>query len=989
MARTILSEISLLAILFFFVLAFGVMDKDVAFAGKWGDEFSSSIHSTDHPGPITGIFSAKRETSTKDSLQSIIVAFGVQAMSDDDDDDDGDDDDGDNDSDDDDNSDNDSDDDDDDENRSIVTTTNKESTTPISQQSTTSTSTQDSDDDDDDNDSDDDDDDGSSSSTSSTSTQDSDDDDDDNDDNDSDDDDDDGSSSSTSSTSTQDGDDDGDDDNDDNDSDDDDDDGSSSSTSPTSTQDSDDDDDDNDDNDSDDDDDDGSSSSTSSTSTPDSDDDDDDNDGDDDDNDNDDDDDDDDGRISNLVSSVRKGFLLKEVKANPALAKGVAGNIKRAGGARPLGSTPTTTSEETSSTTQSSYLSGGRASKTSSTTQSSYIFITSYLSADPVPKMSSTTQSSSLSGARVSDPSYFLAERDANGDVQFTFKRKTGSTVSTLSTTDPDVSSRRVDDLASGWSGVETHKDATNGIFNWDAYADSQGNADADYLSLGTWLFIYKDPEDGSFTGSYDLGVAAGGNDPFENENLAGLTGAATYSGPATGLYMMKTDADADPAFDYFDARADLAVDFGDATALGTLSGSITGGSTDGGVSLPALTLGSADITGAVLGGNFDGDTSGETVDGVTLSGKWGGKFFGNRASSTGHPGSVAGTFGANAADGLQSIIGAFGAKRTPSPVRYGSLLKEVNENPTLARGATVRILRAGGARPLGYTPASEEMSSTTQSSSLSGGRASDPSYFLAERDADGVLQFTFKRKTGSTVSTLSTTDQDVSSRRVDDLASGWKGVETHKDATNGIFNWDAYSDSQGNSDADYLSLGSWLYIYKDPEDESFTGSYALGVAAGGNDPFDNDNLAGLTGAASYRGPATGLHMMKADTNADPVFDYFDARANLSVDFGDATALGTVSGTITEGRTDGGVSLPALTLDSADITGSALGGNFDGDTSGVTGDGDALSGKWGGKFFGNRANSDDHPSSVAGAFGANTADNLQSIIGAFGAKRTP
>ena len=917
------------------------MDKDVAFAGKWGDEFTSSIHSTDHPGPITGIFEAKRETSTKDSLQSIIVAFGVQAMSDDDDDDDGDDDDGDNDSDDDDNGDNDSDDDDDD---------------------------------------------GSSSSTSPTSTQDSDDDDDDNDDNDSDDDDDDGSSSSTSPTSTQDSDDD-DDDNDDNDSDDDDDDGSSSSTSPTSTQDSDDDDDDNDgdddDNDGDDDD------NDSDDDDNDSDDDDDDNDGDDDDNDNDDDDDDDDGRISNLVSSVRKGSLLKEVKANPALAKGVAGNIKRAGGARPLGATPTTTSEETSSTTQSSYLSGGRASKTSSTTQSSYIFITSYLSADPASKMSSTTQSSSLSGDRVSDPSYFLAERDANGDVQFTFKRKTGSTVSTLSTTDLDVSSRRVDDLASGWSGVETHKDATNGIFNWDAYADSQGNADADYLSLGTWLYIYKDPEDGSFTGSYDLGVAAGGNDPFENENLAGLTGAATYSGPATGLYMMKTDADADPAFDYFDARADLAVDFRDATALGTLSGSITEGSTDGGVSLPALTLGSADITGAVLGGNFDGDTSGETVDGVTLSGKWGGKFFGNRASSTGHPGSVAGTFGANAADGLQSIIGAFGAKRTPSPVRYGSLLKEVNENPTLARGAAVRILRAGGARPLGYTPASVEMSSTTQSSSLSGGRVSDPSYFLAERDANGDLQFTFKRKTGSTVSTLSTTDQDVSSRRVDDLASGWSGVETHRDAPGGIFNWDAYSDSQGNSDADYLSLGSWLYIYKDPEDESFTGSYALGVAASGNDPFDNDNLAGLTGAASYRGPATGLHMMKADTNADPVFDYFDARANLSVDFGDATALGTVSGTITEGRTDGGVSLPALTLDSADITGSALGGNFDGDTSGVTGDGDALSGKWGGKFFGNRANSDDHPGSVAGAFGANTADNLQSIIGAFGAKRTP
>ena len=777
-----------------------------------------------------------------------------------------------------------------------------------------------------------------------------------------------------------DGDDDSDDDNDnDDDSDDDDDDGGGSSSPSTNTADDDDDDNDSDDGDDDDDDNDGDDDDNDSDDDDDDDDndndnDDDDDDGDDDDNDNDSDDDDDDGGSSNLVSSVRQGSLLKEVKANPALAKGVEGHIKKAGGARPLGSTPTTTSEETNSTTQSSYP---------------YLTTTSYLLDGRVSEMSSTTQSSYLSGGRVSDPSYFLAELDASGNVEFTFKRKTGATVSTLSTTDPDVSSRRVEDLASGWKGVEAHHDKSNGIFNWDAYADIQGSADSDYIALGSWLFIYKDPESGSFTGSYDLGVAAGGNDPFEKDNLAGLTGAASYRGPATGVYMMKADADADPVFDYFDARADLAVDFGDATVLGSISGTVSLGETDGGVSLPELTLGSADITGGVLGGNFDGDTGGVTGDGVSLSGKWGGKFFGNRASPADHPGSVAGTFGANTADGLQSIVGAFGAKRTPSPVRYGSLLKEVNENTTLAAGAAVRILRAGGARPLGHTPASLEMSSTTQSSNVLGGRVSGPSYFLAELDASGSVEFTFKRKTGATVSTLSTTDPGVSSRGVDDLASGWAGVETHTDTTNGIFNWDAFTDIQGDMDADYLSLGSWLFIYRDPEDGSYTGSYALGVAAGGNDPFDNNNLAGLTGAATYRGPANGLHVSKADTAADPVLDYFDARVNLSVDFGDATALGSISGTITEGRTDGGLTLPTITLGSADITGAALGGNFDGDTGGVTSDGISLSGKWGGKFFGNETDPTAHPGSVAGTFGANTADNLQSIVGAFGAKRTP
>ena len=457
MAKKSFPKISLLAIALFFALVFGVMDKGVAFAGKWGGEFfGSGTHSTDHSGPITGIFGTKTEANTEDSPQSIIVAFGVQAMSDDDDDDD----DGDNDSDDD-----DGDDDDDDKKPVTTTTTNK----PV----TTTTTPGDSDDDDDD--------------------------------------------------------------------------GTSSPTTPTNTPDDDDDDGDDDDNDSDD-------------------------------------DDDDYVRSDNLVSSVRNGSLLKEVNENPELANGAAVRILRAGGARPLGFTPT--SEEMSSTTQSSYTPGGR----------------------------------------VSDPSYFLAERDANGDVQFTFKRKTGSTVSTLSTTDQDVSLRLADDLASGWKGVETHKDASNGIFNWDAYSDSQSNADENYLSLGSWLFIYKDPNDGSFTGSYALGVAAGGNDPFENNNLAGLTGTATYRGPATGLHMMKASDAADPVFDYFDARASLSVDFGDATALGTVSGTISGGRTDGGVALPTLTLGSADITGNALGGNFDADTSGVTGSGVALSGKWGGE---------------------------------------------------------------------------------------------------------------------------------------------------------------------------------------------------------------------------------------------------------------------------------------------------------------------------------------------------------------------------
>lgn len=51
----------------------------------------------------------------------------------------------------------------------------------------------------------------------------------------------------------------------------------------------------------------------------------------------------------------------------------------------------------------------------------------------------------------------------------------------------------------------------------------------------------------------------------------------------------------------------------------------------------------------------YGGDTSG---DGLTV--KWGGKFYGNGASATDHPGSIAGTLGAKTADDLQSIVGRF-----------------------------------------------------------------------------------------------------------------------------------------------------------------------------------------------------------------------------------------------------------------------------------------------------------------------------------------
>ncbi len=329
---------------------------------------------------------------------------------------------------------------------------------------------------------------------------------------------------------------------------------------------------------------------------------------------------------------------------------------------------------------------------------------------------------------------------------------------------------------------------------------------------------------------------------------------------------------------------------------------------------------------------------------------------------------------------------GGTGGGSTPpqQPMRAGSLLKEVNENPQLANGAAIRILRAAGSRASGWL--NEGVASTTQSSYSFDGRTLDSFTYVPEFIENGELHFTYTRlntRSGQTFST-STTNPNVSVNRLDGVpAAGWKGVEVHGESSNGIFNWDAYSDIENTGDADYLSLGTWLYIFKDSNTGEFSGSFTLGGAASGNDPFNNDGLAVLTGTAAYEGPAIGTHMMKANADATPVYDNFTAKVSLEANFGDSTEMGTVSGRATEGRTDGGVALPDLTLESANImqaSGTGQGGNFRGGTSA-----NGYSGRWGGKLFGNGASAADQPASIAGTFGGKTDDELRSFIGAFGA----
>lgn len=190
----------------------------------------------------------------------------------------------------------------------------------------------------------------------------------------------------------------------------------------------------------------------------------------------------------------------------------------------------------------------------------------------------------------------------------------------------------------------------------------SQGVAvtsqDPDYMAFGIWMDLPV-----AAAGAFAVGAFANGNLPYIEPSAGAflaLQGTGTYSGPATGVYTGTT-------VQAFDATANLTANFGTATTGGA---SITGrisGITAG--SLTSITLGTATVPGTGTGnGVFTGPAragalnpaAGTDPTIAAFNGDWGAQFFGSGAAGSGHPGSMAGTFGVT--DAAEGYLGAFGA---------------------------------------------------------------------------------------------------------------------------------------------------------------------------------------------------------------------------------------------------------------------------------------------------------------------------------------
>ena len=198
-------------------------------------------------------------------------------------------------------------------------------------------------------------------------------------------------------------------------------------------------------------------------------------------------------------------------------------------------------------------------------------------------------------------------------------------------------------------------------------------------------------------------------------------------------------------------------------------------------------------------------------------------------------------------------------------------------------------------------------------------------------------------------------------------------------------------TDRESLADTDYLVYGIWAWI---PRDQTQSEDFEIGVFADGGEPFTGANVLALTGTATYRGEADGIYSYSDPDDGGIENDFFDADVELTANFGAADAEGTISGSITEPRSDDGspVAGPGedpivLTLGAAPI-GTNDGGFFTGAASMSLND-ISHAGRWGGEFFGNGA-AGAAPGSVAGTFGVTGTDptlGRATLVGAFAATR--
>ena len=239
-----------------------------------------------------------------------------------------------------------------------------------------------------------------------------------------------------------------------------------------------------------------------------------------------------------------------------------------------------------------------------------------------------------------------VAVSRASGASSPTFAFEKGGTAWTVS---PSGQHALMGSGVNGWFGA-AKTDAAGGSAQERiaAYSDidaaSGSTEDPDYLVFGYWNRI-------ATGGNVNPVPFYWGPEPYKGDVTGGTNADVTYSGPAAGMYNVKSNL----ARGHFTASASLTANFGAGTLEGTVSGFMfqTVTTAPAPTSTATLTLSQIQLTGPSFLGAIGND------------GTWSGSFFGP-SSGGADPTGVAGVFDGEitTSAGVTTVTGGFGAKK-------------------------------------------------------------------------------------------------------------------------------------------------------------------------------------------------------------------------------------------------------------------------------------------------------------------------------------
>ena len=283
------------------------------------------------------------------------------------------------------------------------------------------------------------------------------------------------------------------------------------------------------------------------------------------------------------------------------------------------------------------------------------------------PKAGSVTQSSNVQGGVTVNSMRINVTKGPARSIGFTIQETvSGSPSNFLSSTTAGVDVNADPPESTGFQSIQADFTSTNRRV-WTLIFTNINTIANPQLWLAGGLYIEMPGQGQSGTGEF--GAFFNGGQPFTNP-IEAITGQATYDGDAVGIGRLSGIGSTGEIIAFASDNVRLRANFGDASALGSIEGTITGitfaPDSDAPETLAGtLTLGTATLTGD-NSGFFTGNTS-YSEGAWSGAGKWGGQFYNNGAQ----PGNVGGTFGIefdNSVDTTRSgeLIGVFGAIRQP-----------------------------------------------------------------------------------------------------------------------------------------------------------------------------------------------------------------------------------------------------------------------------------------------------------------------------------